>query len=129
MHLPGVTRERMSTVPLARYCSAGPPIGAGMENPPLTATFAHGVNGGLLAGRSHTQPGSGQGVSTLTFCVAFRSAFMAAFTPFALSIPTGNAAQTLLSASNRSTDTSTSVCWLNWTVISKQGNVHSATQA
>ena len=51
----------MSTVPLARYCSAGPPIGAGMENPPLTLTFTHGVNGGLLAGRSHSQPGSGRG--------------------------------------------------------------------
>ena len=25
-YLPTVTRERMSTVPLARYCSGGPPI-------------------------------------------------------------------------------------------------------
>src|SRR3989338_4443528 len=113
MHLPGVTRERMSTVPLARYCSAGPPSGAVMENPPLTLTFTHGVNGGLLAGISQTQPGSGQGVSILTFCVALRSAFMAAFTPLALSIPTGNAAQTLFVALNRSTDTNTKVCWLN----------------
>src|SRR3989344_6685519 len=121
MHLPGVTRERMSTVPLARYCSAGPPIGAGMENPALTLTFTHGDNGGLLAGKSQAQPGSGHGVSTLTFCVAVRSAFMAAFTPLALSIPTGNTAQTLFVASNRSTDTNTNVCWLNSTVISKHG--------